>query len=190
MKILNIQSSVTGNQSVSRKVSKVLVEKLLNNGELVCRDLNQGLPFISGEMMQAFQTKETERTAEQQKLVTVSDELIKEFIEADAVVIGVPLYNFCIPAVLKAYIDLITRAGVTFNYTENGPVGLLKDKPLYLVFSSGGVKQMGQGDFATPLMQQLFGFLGIKQIHLITADQTMIRGEEAIQSAMSQIQKL
>jgi FMN-dependent NADH-azoreductase len=103
--------------------------------------------------------------------------LIAELEAADTIVIGVPLYNFGIPAALKAWIDLIARARRTFRYTEAGPEGLLKDKKAYLVVASGGVPVGSDYDFATGYLRHVLGFVGITDVTVIDAGQQMMDGD-------------
>ena len=106
------------------------------------------------------------------------------------VVIGLPMYNFSLPSMLKAWIDHITRAGVTFRYTENGPVGLLADKKVYLVAAMGGEHETGATDFLRPYMKLILSFVGLNDVEIITADGLSIgpeRREQGIAAARSRI---
>lgn len=105
-------------------------------------------------------------------------------------VIGVPMYNFSIPAALKAWIDQVARAGVTFSYTENGPVGLLNGKRAILALATGGTKLDSEIDFATDYMKHVLGFLGIHDVEVVSADQQMVDAEEAQSKADKSIQSL
>jgi FMN-dependent NADH-azoreductase len=101
-----------------------------------------------------------------------------------------PIYNFGIPAALKAWVDLIARARLTFRYTENGPVGLLKGKKAFLVVASGGVGVDSAVDFATPYMRQALRFVGITDVEVIAADRQSARGDEALSGARDQIERI
>jgi FMN-dependent NADH-azoreductase len=105
-------------------------------------------------------------------------------------VIGVPVYNFGVPAALKAWIDLVARAGVTFKYTETGPVGLLNDKRAILAVATGGTPVGSDIDFATGYMKHVLGFIGIHNVEVIAADSVMANGADAIASAQSDIENL
>ena len=120
----------------------------------------------------------------------LSDSLVEELRQADVVVIGMPIYNFGVPAALKAWVDLIARARLTFRYTENGPVGLLTGKRAVLVVASGGVPIDGDFDFATPYMRRALNFVGITDIEVIAADGQNARGEAALRKARGDIDKL
>ncbi|MEM9054926.1 MAG: NAD(P)H-dependent oxidoreductase, partial [Pseudomonadota bacterium] len=102
----------------------------------------------------------------------------------------VPVYNFGVPAALKAWIDLVARARKTFKYTETGPVGLLEGKTAYVVIASGGTPSGAQIDFATPYVRHVLGFLGIHEVNVIAADQLMTAGEEKVETATAQIEAL
>ena len=135
-------------------------------------------------------TPDEARTAEQVQTLALSDTLIAELEAADTLVLGVPLYNFGVPAAFKAWIDLVARARKTFKYTENGPVGLLQDKKAYVVIASGGTKSGSEIDFATGYMRHLLGFLGITDVTFIAADQQMMHGEAQIEAARAEIDAL
>jgi FMN-dependent NADH-azoreductase len=134
-------------------------------------------------------TDDADRSDEQKALLASSDELIAELEAANTIVIGVPVYNFAIPAALKAWVDLIARARRTFRYTEAGPEGLLTDKKAYLVVASGGVPVGSDYDFATGYLRHVLGFVGITDVTIIAADQQMMDGE-AINRATSAISEL
>jgi len=122
--------------------------------------------------VQAFYTPEDKQTAIQVQTLKQSDELINELLEADTYVIGAPMYNFSVPAVLKAYLDLVIRAGKTFSYDNGAPLGLLKNKRLIVITSSGGdysVEPMKNFDFLEPYLRSVFGFLGVRDVHVFTA---------------------
>src|SRR6267378_1360043 len=147
-KILNIISSVMGENSFSNKLSNALLEQLLSvyPGSIVrTHDLTKRpFPHLEESHFTAFYTPEGTRTEENREAVAHSDQAISEIMESDIIVIGVPLYNFAIPSTLKAWIDHIIRAGVTFRYSDKGlPEGLIKNKKVYLAIASGGVYSEG-----------------------------------------------
>jgi FMN-dependent NADH-azoreductase len=109
---------------------------------------------------------------------------------ADAVVIGVPVYNFSISAALKAWIDMVSRARLTFRYTENGPVGLLAGKKAYVVVATGGVPVGSPMDFATPYLRHALSFLGITDVEVIAADRVNSNAGESMDRARAQIAEL
>jgi FMN-dependent NADH-azoreductase len=147
------------------------------------------LPFIEDVMLSALFTQE-EKTPEQKESLAISNELTNELLEADVLVIGAPIYNFSIPASLKAYFDLVARAGLTFKYTENGPEGLLKNKKAYIVVSSGGTEIGSDIDFAGNYIKHFLGFLGITDVEFVKLDQLMFGSEPKIESAHKVIEAI
>ena len=135
-------------------------------------------------------TPDDERTPSQRERLAESDALIAELEAADVIVIGTPMYNFGIPATLKAWVDQVARARITFRYTENGPVGLLEGKKAYVVLATGGVPVDAPVDFATPYLRHALGFIGIKDVEVIAADRLNFRGDEAIDAARATIAEL
>ena len=172
--LLHITASIQDN-SVTRQLSHELVKQLqgLANNELnvVERDLSaNNLPLLTQEMFAANLTTAAERTAAQQELSAIADELIAELQQADTLVLSLPMYNFAVPATFKAWVDLVARAGTTFRYTENGPEGLLKDKKAYLVVATGGTPIGSDYDLHTPWVKLILGFLGITDVKIIAAE--------------------
>ncbi|KTE08525.1 FMN-dependent NADH-azoreductase [Sphingopyxis sp. H115] len=179
--ILRIDASARNDGSTTRQLAGHLVNHLLEQGygaKVVHRDLALTPPALLTEgWVGANFTDEADRSDDQKALLAGSDELIAELEAADTIVIGVPVYNFAIPASLKAWIDLIARARRTFRYTEAGPEGLLKGKKAYLVVASGGVPVGSDYDFATGYLRHVLGFVGITDVTIIAADQQMMDGE-------------
>lgn len=172
-KILRIDASMRADDSVSRQLSDQIIQTLDSN-DITVRDLRKTpVPQIDEAWMQAGFTAPEERSAAQQQALALSDELIAEVRAADLLVIGVPIYNFGVPAALKAWIDQICRAGETFRYTENGPAGLLKNKRAVIVITSGGTRSDSDIDFATPYMRQVMRFIGIDEVKFVVADSLM-----------------
>lgn len=170
-RILRLDSSASGAASVTNNLNALLVETLLaSNPEATVahRDLT-ALPVLDADRFAANSAPAEERSAEQGELATLSDALIDELVAADIVVIGAPIYNFGIPGAVKAWADLVARAGVTFTYTDTGPQGLLTGKKAYIVSSSGGVELGSEMDFATPHLTLFLNFLGIDDVSLIDA---------------------
>ena len=174
MNVLVINSSARTQASSSRQITQQVADSLSAKGATIHeRDLSQGMPFVTEDWVMAGFTDPSERTEGMQEARTTSDRLIAELKSADTLVIGAPIYNFGVPAVLKAYFDQICRAGDTFSYTENGPVGLLEGKRAIIVISSGGVPVDSPVDFATPWLRQVLNFIGITDVQVISADQQM-----------------
>jgi FMN-dependent NADH-azoreductase len=171
MKILHIDASARTDDSVTRKLSAQLVTRLAGDkGEVTYRDLSEALPFVDETKIAAYFTAPDARTAEHREAIALSDEIVSELKSTDTLVIGVPIYNFSMPASLKAWADLAARVGETFRYTENGPVGLLENKKAYVVIASGGTKVDSKIDFLTPWLRHYLGFIGIKDVTVISAD--------------------
>ena len=172
--LLQINSSLFSDHGNSSTLSNEFVQNWLAkhpNGKVIVRDLAKNpVPHLDSATVQAFFTAADARTPEQQSLVDLSDSLVAELANADAVVIGVPLYNFGVPSTLKAYFDQLARAGVTFKYTETGPVGLLADKPVHFIAARGGFHVGKATDSQTAFLNSFFNFLGINSIHYIYAE--------------------
>ena len=155
------------------------------DGKVVLRDVaSEPVPHLDSDRFGAFVAKADERTPAQQDVIAFSDALIDELKTADVIVLGLPLYNFGIPSTLKAYIDHIARAGLTFRYTETGPVGLLMGKKVY-VFAARGGKYAGTPlDSQTDYIRAFFGFLGMTDIEFVYAE-GLAMGEEPKQAALA-----
>ncbi|MBI3896848.1 MAG: FMN-dependent NADH-azoreductase [Gammaproteobacteria bacterium] len=135
------------------------------------RDLTrQPLPHLTAERFQAFLAKPGERTAVQQAVIDESDVLIDELKRADVIVLGLPMYNFGVPSVLKAYFDHVARAGVTFRYTETGPVGLLTGKKVYVFSTRGGLYAGTSLDTETSYVRDFLRFIGIDDVEFVYAE--------------------
>jgi FMN-dependent NADH-azoreductase len=177
--ILQIDSSGRSQGSLTRELSEKITNRLSNeNSRVVKRDLNGGLPFVNEEWIGANFTDKDKRNQEQKDALKISDLLIAELQAADHIVIGSPIYNFNIPAVLKAWIDMIARAKVTFEYSENGPVGLLKNKKAYIAIASGGVPIGSEMDFSYKYLKHVLAFVGITDVSIIDASQSNQQLEE------------
>lgn len=189
MKLLQILSGIFGDHSQSTALAQQFAaswQQKHPEGEVVVRDLiAEPIPHLDANNVMAFATAEEERTPEQQALVSKSDELIQELSEADAVVIGVPMYNFSVPTQLKAYFDQLARAGVTFQYTETGPVGMLKDKPVYVMAARGGMHKGQPTDSQTDFVKTFLGFIGLHDVRFIYAEGINM-GDDAKENALHQ----
>jgi FMN-dependent NADH-azoreductase len=176
-KILNITSSISGENSYSIKLANAIIERIQSvyPGSIVkTYDLAKNpLPHLEAAHFQAFLVPAEQRTAEQQAAAHYSDTAISDLMAADFVVIGVPFYNFNVPSTLKAWLDHIVRAGVTFTYGEQGPVGLVNDKKVFLAVASGGVYSegpMSAYDSSVPFLKNLLGFLGMTDVTTFRAE--------------------
>ncbi len=152
-------------------------------GKVMVRDLAQEpVPHLDADRFGAFIAKPETRTPQQQAIVADSDVLIAELRSADAVVLAVPMYNFGIPSTLKAYFDHIARAGVTFRYTETGPVGLLTGKQAYVFATRGGLYAGTPRDSQTPYLRSFLAFVGIDDVRFIYAEGLAVSAESREQA--------
>lgn len=193
LKVLEVSATARSTTSASRELSRNLIEAMddrYGNVRTVRRDLRQGIPFVDEAWIEANFTPEESRTDRHRDALAFSDSLVAELKAADILVIGVPLYNFSIPASLKAWIDMVSRARLTFRYTENGPKGLLEGKKAYVVVATGGVPVGSPMDFATPYLKHALGFIGITDIEIVAADKLNSEADEAMDAARSRIAEL
>ena len=147
--------------------------------------------FVSGLTESGMKIPENEQTEQHKKMFELSDKLVLELKESDVIIISVPIYNFGPPATLKAWSDLAARVSQTFKYNEDGRrIGLLEDKQVYLVITSGGTKVNGKEDFLTPWLMHVLNFFGIKKIKIIAADQMALDYEKSIKEAEDQISNI
>lgn len=182
MIVLKINSSAARETSQSRKQVDNITSRLLNkyqNAKVIDRDVAySSLPFLDYKFLDVL-FYSGKLTKEQKKITAVSDMLVEELLASDILVIGAPMYNFGIPASLKAYFDLIARAGKTFQYNEQGyPVGLLKNKKAIVVITTGGVTLGSPMDFSKNYISTFLAFLGIKDIDYIELDENKFKLEE------------
>ena len=171
--VLRITTSIMGEGSVSSELMNEVLARLGAEESLDVIERNftdEVIPHLDGAWLTALSTAQADRSPEQQAKVAFSDKLVDELLAADTLVIGLPMYNFSIPSMLKAWIDHIARAGITFKYTENGAVGLLEGKKVYLVAAMGGIHESSETDFVRPYMKQIMAFIGISDVHFITAN--------------------
>lgn len=167
--VLHINASGTKQGSISRAATGALLQEL-SPTRIITRDLAETpLPQIDETWITTRLIPEADLTTADHDVLTLSDTLINEIKGADTVLIGMPMYNFGMPAALKAWIDLIARPKVTFAYTENGSVGLLEGKKAIVAVASGGVPVGAPMDFATPHMEQVLKFIGIDDVTVHTA---------------------
>ena len=193
LKVLSINSSGRQEGSVTRELGVNLIAALedrYGSVELTRRDVGPGLPFVDAAWIEANFTPDDNRTQSHLDTLALSNELVAELKAADVLVIGVPVYNFSISAALKAWIDMIARARLTFRYTENGPVGLLEGKTAYVVVATGGVPVGSPLDFATPYLRHALAFLGINDVNVIAADRVNSNRDESMDRARAEIAEL
>jgi FMN-dependent NADH-azoreductase len=172
--ILKLNSSIYSDAGASSQLAAQFVTALRERepgARVIERDLaREPLPHLDAARFQAFLTKPEERTAEQADVAGVSDTLIGELRAADVLVLGLPMYNFGLPSQLKAYFDHIARAGVTFRYTGQGPVGLLTGKKAYVFATRGGAYAGTPRDTQTQYVRDFLAFLGIAEVEFVYAE--------------------
>ena len=185
--LLHVKTSLFGDEGKSSILAQQFIEQWLAknpNGEVVVRDLiAEPVPHLDAARMGSLFSDEN-RTAEQQAVLDLANTLLDEIKNADVLVMGVPMYNFQIPSQLKAYFDMLARAGVTFKYTENGAVGLIEDKPVYLMATRGGMYKDQGIDFQIPYVKMFLGFIGLTSTEVVYAE-GLNMGEESAAQAMS-----
>lgn len=177
MKVLRIDTSARTSGSHTRELVDRLIDGLGSSTDVIVRDLTKPLPQVDNEWVAANNTADDERSAVQKDTLALSDELVGELEASDLIVIGLPVYNFGVPASLKAWIDLVCRARRTFAYSESGPVGLLEGKRAVVVYVSGGTPMGSEIDFASGYMRHVLGFIGIHDVEFVKADRHMFEPE-------------
>ena len=192
MKIYQIDSSARKEGSTSRALAKKLLEKIKkSDDEVIYRDLDDEMVFVSGLTESGMKIAEKDQTEHHKKMFELSDTLVKELKESDVIIISAPIYNYGPPATLKAWSDLAARVGETFRFKADGRrEGLLKNKRAYLVITSGGTKLNSKEDFLTPWLKFILNFFGISQIDIICADQMALDYEKSIKEAERQIENI
>ena len=192
MKIYQIDSSARKEGSTSRALAKKLLNKIKKpNDEIIYRDLNDEMVFVSGLTESGMNIDEKDQNENHKKMFELSNQLVKELKQSDIIIISAPIYNYGPPATLKAWSDLAARVGETFKFKPNGRrEGLLKNKRAYLVITSGGTKLNSKEDFLTPWLKFILNFFGIDKIETINADQMALDYEKSIKEAESQIDKI
>jgi FMN-dependent NADH-azoreductase len=186
--LLQLNTSLFSTGGQSSQLADQFVAAWRNNNPgaaVVVRDLaKQPLPHLDAERFLAFIAKPEERTAAQQALAAEADALIEEIQSSDVIVLGLPMYNFGIPSTLKAYFDHIARAGVTFQYTANGPQGLLSGKKVYIFAARGGLYAGTPRDSQTTYVRDFLAFIGITDVEFVYAE-GLNMGEANKQTALA-----
>ena len=192
MIIYQIDCSAREEGSTSRSLAKKLLNKIKKpEDELIYRDLDNEMLFISGLTESGMKIPKERQTDQHKKMFELSDKLVLELKESDVIIISAPIYNFGPPATLTAWADLAARVKMTFKYNEDGRrIGLIEDKQAYLVITSGGTKIQGDDDYLTPWLIHMLNFFGIQKIKIIAADQMAIDHEKSIKEAEKQIENL
>ena len=192
MKIYQIDSSARKDGSTSRALAKKLLYRIKKpEDEIIYRDLNDEMVFVSGLTESGMKIEEKNQNEHHKKMFELSDKLVKELKESDIIIISTPIYNYGPPATLKAWSDLAARVGETFRFREDGRrEGLLSNKQVYLVITSGGTKINSKEDFLTPWLVYMLNFFGIKKVDIIAADQMALDYEKSIKDAEVQIENI
>jgi FMN-dependent NADH-azoreductase len=192
MKIYQIDSSARKEGSTSRALAKKLLDKIKKpEDEIIYRDLNDEMVFVSGLTESGMKIDEKDQTEHHKKMFELSDTLVKELKNSDVIIISAPIYNYGPPATLKAWSDLAARIGETFRFKPDGRrEGLLKNKRAYLVITSGGTKLNSNEDFLTPWLKFILNFFGIEKVEVVSADQMALDYEKSIKDAERQIEKI
>ena len=192
MKIYQIDSSARKEGSTSRALAKKLLDKIKKpDDQVVYRDLDDEMVFVSGLTESGMKIEEKDQTEHHKKMFELSDKLVRELKESDVIIISAPIYNYGPPATLKAWSDLVARIGETFKFKENGRrEGLLRNKRAYLVITSGGTKLNSKEDFLTPWLKFILNFFGIEKVDIISADQMALDYEKSIRDAETQISNI
>lgn len=189
--ILKMNASARIADSASRPLVERAVAKLSKSGSRVIeRDLAAPLPAVNEQWLNANWTPAESRTAEQSAALELSDTLIAELKEADTIVLGLPMYNFGVPASFKAWVDLIARNGETFAYTDEGPKGLLEGKRAVVIVATGGVPIGSAADHATPFVTTVLGFVGITDITFVDAANLVANSDTVVPKAEATIDAL
>lgn len=195
--LLLIHTSLQGPDSLSSALAGDYLMQWQNrnaDGRVISRDLAANpVPHLTAERFKALTTAAGERTDAEQAIADFSDQLISELQAADEILIALPMHNFGIPSILKSYIDHVARAGVTFRYTANGPVGLLTGKRAIVFATRGGIYHGTPADVQTGYMQKFLAFLGIENAQFVYAEGTAMGDESrnaGIASARQQIRQL
>jgi FMN-dependent NADH-azoreductase len=197
--ILRVQSSPRGAASVSRQLGDTLIAEIRKTHreiEVVTRDVAQGVEPVNADWIGGAYIADTARTGAHRQALSHSDHLVAEIAKSDALIIEAPMYNFTVPATLKGWIDQICRSGVSFSVGPSGFKGLLKDRPTFVIVTTGGVPIGSPYDFSTPYLRHILGFIGITDVTFFDAAQLNMDAQkpstaaEAIKAAIAGRPKL
>ena len=196
--LLQINASINDDNGQSSQLANQFVAAFrarIPNAKIVVRNVAAAdpVPHLNAERFGAFITKAEERSAEQHAVVAYSDKLIDELKQADVIVLGLPMYNFGVPSQLKAYFDHVARAGVTFKYTDKGPVGQLTGKKVYVFAARGGLYAGTPMDTQTSYVRDFLRFLGMADVEFVYAEGLAISPqskEAGLAKAVAEIARL
>jgi FMN-dependent NADH-azoreductase len=178
--LLHLDASPRGDYSISRQLSRAAVaawKARYPNGKIIERDLTKTeMTFVDLDWIMGAFGAPDQVTESHKKALAISDNLVAELLEADDIIIGTPMYNFAVPAVLKAWIDHVVRAGKTFQYGASGPEGLAKGRKVLVTVASGGVYDKASGmesdNYETPYLERILSFIGITDVKFVHAGGT------------------
>jgi FMN-dependent NADH-azoreductase len=190
LELLLVNSSARQQDSVTRRFANELIEALQQqHGDINIRerDVTRDMPFVDEHWVNANFTAAEQRTAEDKLALAYSDSLVNELEETDILIIAAPVYNYSVPASLKAWIDQISRVGRTFNFTSEGSFGKLKNKKAYVIMATGGLKLGSDIDFASGFLCHILNFIGIEDVSFLSAEGLMMDSEQGLQQIRSQI---
>ena len=197
---LQLNTSLFGEDAQSSRLAGQFVAALAESEgatghpNVIVRDLGLNpVEHLTAERFKAFSTPADQRTPEQRRIAAESDALIDELRAAEIVVIGLPMYNFGVPSTLKAYFDHVARAGVTFRYSESGPVGLMTGKKAYVVATRGGQHAGTPRDMQSAFVRQFLGFIGIEDVEFVYVEGLALGAvsrEAALRAAGERIEQL
>ncbi|SDQ92216.1 MULTISPECIES: FMN-dependent NADH-azoreductase [unclassified Pseudomonas] len=193
-RVLVIESSARQQDSISRQLTRDFVSQWQAAhpaDQVTLRDLAANpVPHLDGNLLGGWMKPETQRNAEELKALARSNELTNEVLAADVLVLAAPMYNFTIPSTLKAWLDHVLRAGITFKYTETGPQGLLTGKRAYILTARGGIHAGASSDHQEPYLRQVMAFIGIHDVTFIHAEGLNMGGdfhEKGLNQAKAQL---
>lgn len=195
--ILVIESSARQQDSVSRQLTAEFVRQWQAahpQDQIQLRDLaREPVPHLDANLLGGWMTPAAQQTPAEQAALLRSQQLTDELLAADVLVLAAPMYNFAIPSTLKAWLDHVLRAGVTFKYTETGPQGLLEGKRAFVLTARGGIYAGSGLDHQEPYLRQALGFIGIHDVQFVHAEGLNLGGEiaeQGLRSARRQLAEL
>ena len=180
-RVLIIESSARQHDSFSRQLTRQFISQWQAahpEDQMTVRDVALNpVPHLDAHLLGGWMKPEEQRSATEKASLQRSNELTDELLAADVLVMAAPMYNFAIPSTLKAWLDHVLRAGVTFKYTETGPQGLLSGKRAYVLTARGGIYAGGPADHQEPYLRQVMGFIGIHDVTFIHAEGMNLGGD-------------
>lgn len=194
--ILQLNTSLNGPDGLSSRLAAEFSAAIAgaSGASIIVRDLaREPVPHLTAERFAAFGTPASQRSLQQQRFVAESDALIGELQRSDVVVIGMPMYNFGVPSTFRAWFDHVARAGVTFRYTPEGPVGLLGGRQAFVFATRGGRYAGTELDLQSAYLRQALGFVGIQDVEFTYAEGLALGPEQreaAVSAATARIREL